>query len=185
MPGPARVSRQIAASALTLFLFVCNPVPGQTAGVPEDIRLDAVGGGEPFVLSEHRGEYVALHFLLKTECPYCIRHTWEYSENASSLPGVVQVFIKPDSEEEISAWMENLPEDGKLSFPIYRDPGAGLAEKLGIPGGYPFHGQVVHYPALVLLGPGGKEVFRYVGESNRDRYSFDQLKAKLEELTKD
>ena len=28
----------------------------------------------------------------------------------------------------------------------------------------------------------GKEVFRYVGENNSDRFSFDQLKSKVEEL---
>jgi hypothetical protein len=30
----------------------------------------------------------------------------------------------------------------------------------------------------------GKEVFRYVGKSNADRFTYDKLLAKLEELTK-
>ena len=50
------------------------------------------------------------------------------------------------------------------------------------PGGYRFNGQTVHYPALVLLDPAGKEVFRYVGKSNADRFSYDQFAAKLTEL---
>lgn len=100
------------------------------------------------------------------------------------LPGVVQVFIKPDPEKEIEAWIDNLPEDGSLSFPIYRDPGAELAKAFKIPHGYRFHGRVVHYPALVLLGPGEREAFRYVGENNSDRYAFEQLESKISELEK-
>ena len=71
------------------------------------------------------------------------------------------------------------------SLPVdHRDADAALAKAYGIPDGYQFHGQVVHYPALVLLGPDGKEIFRYVGKNNGDRFSFDQLKAKLVELKK-
>lgn len=66
--------------------------------------------------------------------------------------------------------------------PIYRDPDAGLAKQFGIPDGYAFHGQTVHFPALVLLDPEGKEVFRYVGKHNGDRLGFDALTAKLAEL---
>ena len=51
------------------------------------------------------------------------------------------------------------------------------------PDGYAFHNQVVHYPALILLGPDGKEVFRYIGKNNSDRYSFEQLSIKIHELT--
>lgn len=40
---------------------------------------------------------------------------------------------------------------------ICRDTDADLARAFGIPDGLLFHGQVVHYPALVLLGPDGRE----------------------------
>lgn len=40
----------------------------------------------------------------------------------------------------------------------------------------------MHYPALVLLDPAGKEVFRYVGKSNADRFSYEQFAEKLAEL---
>ena len=61
--------------------------------------------------------------------------------------------------------------------------GTAFAEskRYKIPFGYEFHGQVFHYPALVLLGRDGKELFRYVGKNNVDRYSFDQLKEKVAE----
>jgi peroxiredoxin Q/BCP len=70
-----------------------------------------------------------------------------------------------------------------LKGTIYRDPDATLAKAYNIPDGYKFHGQTVHYPALVLLDGSGKEVFRYVGKSNADRLSYEKISAKLKELT--
>lgn len=146
----------------------------------KDFSLTSVIDKTTFTLSKSKGKYIALHFLLKTECPYCIRHTSEYFEKASSLSNVIQVFIKPDSEEEIKAWANKLKSTNSL--PIYRDADAKLADQFNIPNGYQFHGQVVHYPALILLNDKGEEVFRYVGKNNSDRFSFDQLKAKIEAL---
>jgi peroxiredoxin Q/BCP len=67
-------------------------------------------------------------------------------------------------------------------FTIYQDLTAQLADPFNIPSGYQFHGQVIHYPALVLLDEKGKEVFRYIGKYNGDRFSFEKLKAKIQEL---
>lgn len=150
---------------------------------PTDFELVSATDKSHFVLNAAKGKYVALHFLLKTECPYCIRHTNDYMNKASTLPNVIQVFIKPDTDEEIASWAKNLSLDEKDYLPIYRDPEAGLAKKFLIPDGYIFHNQVVHYPALILLGPDGKEVFRYIGKNNSDRYSFEQLTMKIHELT--
>ena len=36
-----------------------------------------------------------------------------------------------------------------------RDPEAALATLFDSPDGYSFHGQIVHYPALVLIDPQG------------------------------
>ena len=146
----------------------------------KDFSLTSVTDKSTFTLSKSKGKFIALHFLLKTECPYCIRHTSEYFEKASTLSNVIQVFIKPDSEEEIKAWANKLKSTNSL--PIYRDADAKLADQFNIPNGYQFHGQVVHYPALILLNDKGEEVFRYVGKNNSDRFSFDQLKAKIEAL---
>ena len=146
----------------------------------KDFSLTSVIDKTTFTLSKSKGKYIALHFLLKTECPYCIRHTSEYFEKASSLSNVIQVFIKPDSEQEIKAWAGKLKSSNSL--PIYQDADAKLADQFNIPNGYQFHGQVVHYPALILLNDKGEEVFRYIGKNNSDRFSFDQLKAKINEL---
>jgi peroxiredoxin Q/BCP len=162
-----------------IILFCFINIESQAQNV-KDFTLTSVTNKSTFTLSKSKGKYIALHFLLKTECPYCIRHTSEYFEKANSLPNVVQVFIKPDSEEEIKAWANKLKSTN--SMPIYQDANAKLADQFNIPNGYQFHGQVVHYPALILLNDKGEEVFRYVGKNNSDRFSFDQLKAKIEEL---
>jgi thioredoxin-dependent peroxiredoxin len=149
---------------------------------PADFTLKSATGTNTFTLSEAKGKFVALHFLLKTECPFCLKHTRTYTEKSAGDDRVIHVFIKPDTDEEIKAWAGDL--GGQFSrLTIYRDPDAKLAEQYGIPGGYQFHGQVTHYPSLVLLDGTGKEVFRYVGKNNTDRYPYVKFAALLQELT--
>lgn len=150
----------------------------EAADTPSDFTLPRIDGGKAFTLSEHKGRFVALHFLLKTECPFCLKHTHTYLKRAAEVPGVEQVFIKPDSEKETREWARDMPKDA----PIYRDADAALAGKFSIPDGYKFHGQTVHYPALVILDANGKEVFRYVGKNNSDRFGFDDFAKKIAEL---
>jgi thioredoxin-dependent peroxiredoxin len=166
---------------LLLFIFYKVEVNAQ---VPVDIRLSSATDDREFVLSKEKGKFVALHFLLKTECPYCIRHTQDYFSKSNNLKNVIQVFIKPDTELEIRSWSNKLPAEDLKNFPIYRDPDAQLAKLLSIPNGYKFHNQIVHYPATILLGPNGKEVYRFVGKNNNDRLSFEQLADKINELSK-
>jgi len=166
---------------IVLIIACTRPVIAQN---PAGFQLNSVTDNSHFNSEDAKGKYVAMHFLLKTECPYCLRHTQEYFSNAAKLPNVVQVFIKPDSEEEIKSWAGKLPADELVNFPIYRDPDAKLAKQFNIPFGYEFHNQVVHYPATVLLGPDGKEVFRYTGKNNSDRLSFEKLSEKIGELSK-
>ena len=148
----------------------------------KDFTLTSVTDKSTFTLSNSKGQFVALHFLLKTECPYCIRHTSEYFDKANTLSDVTHVFIKPDNEQEIKEWANKLKSTN--TFPIYQDLDAKLADQFNIPNDYQFHGQVVHYPALILINKKGEEVFRYIGKNNSDRFSFDQLKAKIEEIRK-
>ena len=153
---------------------VCAQVPA--------VKLKSATNNSTFDLKKEKGKFVALHFLLKTECPFCIKHTRDYFSKAKTLPNVKQVFIKPDSELEIQAWSKKLSADEQAQFPIYRDPDAKLAKLFKIPDGYRFHGQVVHYPATILINPKGKEVYRYVGKNNTDRLSFEALAAKVKEF---
>ena len=117
-----------------------------------------------FRLSAAKGEIVALHFLLKTECPYCLRHTRDHAQKAAGDARVIHVFLKPDSEAEVREWAEKLGSEA-AKLVIYRDPDPALARAYNIPDGYKFHGQTVHFPARVLLNGTGKEIFRYVGRS--------------------
>ena len=79
-------------------------------------------------------------------------------------------------------WLSKYPPGAKGAPAVYRDPDATLADRFGIPDGYKFHGQVVHYPALIIIDPQGHEVFRKVGTSTFDRMNFDDYLEKLDEL---
>lgn len=150
-----------------------------------DFKLISATDSSKFILNKAKGKYVALHFLLKTECPFCMKHMTDYLAKAKGLPNVLQVYIKPDEKKDILAWASKFSAEGKGSgVSIYMDPDATLATKFNVPDGYFFHNQIVHYPALILLGPDGKEVFRYIGKNNKDRYSYEQLAAKIGELSK-
>jgi peroxiredoxin Q/BCP len=113
-----------------------------------------------------------------------MRLTRDYTVRAKELPEVQQFFLKPDSAAEILKWSAHLGGDTADLPVIHRDPVARWANHFRIPGGYKFHGQVVHYPALVLLDPDGTEVFRYVGKSNADRLPFERFSAKVKDLAR-
>ena len=151
---------------------------------PADFTVDSAVDGSQFQLSKQRGKVVVLHFLLKTECPFCLKHTHDYAALAATTPEVVHVFLKPDSVAEIKAWAGKLSKNDLKELPrIYRDSDAKLATQYGIPDGYEFHGQTVHFPALVVLDGKGKELFRDIGKNNSDRMKPKDFTVKLAELT--
>ena len=152
------------------------------AAAPIDFTIDSPVDGRKFSLADARGRYVALHFLLKTECPYCLRHTRDYAKRSAASADVIHVFLKPDSAAEIKGWAAKVGDDAPKGFTVYRDADAKLADAFGIPGGFAFHGETVHFPALVLLDPAGKEVFRHVGKDNSDRLGSVAFTAKVAEL---
>lgn len=178
-----KTSTNTSIMNLKIILFSASMAVALSLNAQENsnIELHSATDQSTFSLNEVKTDFVALHFLLKTECPYCLRHTADYAAKETGLPEVTQIFIKPDSEEEIRSWTKYLDKDN-VGLTIYRDVEATLAKRLEVPFGYKFHGQVVHYPALILLDKNGQEVFRYVGESNADRLSFEALVAKVEEL---
>jgi peroxiredoxin Q/BCP len=150
---------------------------------PTEFTLKSATDDSVFDLADHRGKTVVLHFLLKTECPLCLRYTRDYSMIAAKTPKVIHVFIKPDSVEEIKQWTSHLDAKALKTAPtIYRDPDAALADKFDIPDGYEFHGQSVHFPATIVLDGEGRELFRYVGKSNSDRLSSKEFLSKLESM---
>lgn len=176
-----------ALALVSCLLSIPQLVFGQ--GV-ENFSLEAIGEDSKekvdskFELKDHKGKTVVLHFLLKTECPFCLKYTNQYAQLAATTPDVIHLFIKPDSEKDIRSWVKKMVKiEGVKQPTIYRDPEAKLAKRFEIPDGYQFHGQTVHYPALVVLDREGKEMFRYVGKSNSDRMPKDEFIKKLEKMT--
>ena len=154
--------------ALTVVTAIAFSSP--QAENPKDFTVPSALDDSKFQLSENRGKSVVLHFLLKTECPYCLRYTHEYAKLAAKSPDVVHVFLKPDSAADIKQWASHLDKADLKNLPnIYRDADAKLAQQFKVPNGYKFHGQSVHFPALIALDGQGKEMFRHVGKSNSDR----------------
>ncbi|MFO0840564.1 MAG: YHS domain-containing (seleno)protein [Phycisphaerae bacterium] len=148
----------------------------QTVAAGEDFTLTA--GDKTFRSAEARGRFVALHFLLPDQCPYCTKLVSEYSEGSPSVAGVVHVFIKPDSAEAAGALAKAAKAGDDVT--IYLDSDAKVAKQFKIPDGYEFHGRATRFPALVLLGPDGNEVFRHVGKDNTDRLPFDRFAAEVD-----
>lgn len=168
--------------ALSIF-GACSTRGAKPETLVPDFSVTSPVDGKVFKLSDAKGKYVALHFLLKTECPFCLKHTRDYATQSAGTSDVVQIFLKPDSADEIKSWASKVNGPaGKSAVTIYRDADATLARRFSIPDGYAFHGQSVHYPALVLIDPKGKEAFRYVGKSNTDRLPYEKFAAKLAEL---
>lgn len=170
-------------SVLAVALLFVSPAPvnDETAKNPKDFELPCVTDGSTFRLSEHQGKLVVLHFLLKTECPYCLKHTRDYVAESQKDDTVVHLFIKPDSEAELKAWVDHLRLEEQTTSPrILRDANAELATKYRIPDGYKFHGQTVHFPAMIVLDHKGQEQFRYVGKSNADRFPLKKFQTAVE-----
>lgn len=146
------------------------------------IDFTVTAGGNSFQLAAARGKYVAVHFLPKSECPDCLLYVREYARRAPTVAGVRHVFLKPVTEEDILAWRTPLERDG-LDVAIYRDAEGALAKDFGLPEDYSFQGPTAQYPALVLLGPEGEELFRHVGIAEHVPLPFDRFAAKIAEFT--
>lgn len=179
----SRMNRFLGTLGALLFLSTTILVSESRAEKQADFVLESVMDGSKFEMSKFDGKVVVLHFLLKTECPLCLRYTHQYAKLAKKTPDVVHLFIKPDSKEEIKSWFSHLDKSEPDKTPkIYRDPDAKLAEKLGVPDGYFFHEQNVRFPALIALDKNGKELFRHVGNSNADRMPVKDFEAKLDSV---
>ena len=169
---------------LAIFSLIAVFATSAFAENPQDFSIESPTHGTKFTLSEQKGKVIAIHFLLKTECPFCSKYTHDYAKLEANTPDVVHLFVKPDSVDEIKAWAGKIDKKDLKALPIiYRDPDARLAKEFGVPDGYKFHGQSVHFPALVVLNSSGSELFRYVGKNNSDRMKPDDFIAKLKAKT--
>ena len=94
----------VRSIALAALLAPCVSPTVAHAAPPGDFTVESPADGKVFKLSDARGKYIALHFLLKTECPFCLKHTRDYARKSASTPDAVHIFLKPDSADEIKAW---------------------------------------------------------------------------------
>lgn len=169
-------------------LSMAQPPPAAALPAPGALEPFTVGDADRvFDSSTARGSYLAVHFLLSTDCPYCTKLVREYVEQGPTLAGVRQVFVKNVPPEEFKQSLRELQESrpaGDPPVPIYRDVDGQLAKRFRVADGYAFHGGVMTYPALVLLDPAGVEVFRHTGKSNSDRVPFATFASKVAELSR-
>lgn len=172
----------LASTVLVAALFAT--APSAHGANLDDFTLQSATSKAAFKLSDAKGKYVALHFLLKTECPVCLRHTRDYFAKAATLPNVVQVFVKPDTDAGNQGLGRQAPRRRAGEAPDLPRPGREARQGVQHPRRLQVPRQVVHFPATVLLDPAGKEVFRHVGKSNSDRLSFEKLAEKVGELAK-
>src|SRR5262245_55903394 len=108
--------------------FVVFSIAVTVRANPADFKVSSPTGAS-FELSEAKGKYVALHFLLKTECPFCLKHTHSYALHAPEVAGVVHLFLKPDSAAEIQKWTKDVDGSGIEVPTIYQDENAKLADE--------------------------------------------------------
>ena len=187
-PLALTIAGALALSAGTLAIAGAQPAAApasQTAPAALPIPFVVGEGDHRFDSATVTKGLIAVHFLLKTECPYCMKHTRDYARRSAEVAGVRHIFLKPDDAAAVDAWRTQAV-GGEPAIDIYRDADAALATGFGIPDGYSFHGETVHFPATVVIDAAtGKELFRHVGTSNADRLAFDDFAKKVAAATVD
>ncbi len=178
------LARMVCIAALIFIMPTSAPADETPTGAAApDITL--ADGSRQFRLSDAAGKYVALHLLLPAECPYCVRQLAEYEMNAPAVAGVMHVFIKQGPTADFAAWRDKLTPQQVESTLVFPDPENSVARAFGVPDGYEFYGHNAHYPALIVLGPDQRELFRHVGRNNADRLPFSQFAAQMADATRD
>jgi YHS domain-containing protein/peroxiredoxin len=143
--------------------------------------LSAPSGGTAFHLNDAAGHYLALHFLTRTDTPECTAFTRDYLQKAPTVAGVRHIFVKADDAAAVNAWAAQFGDDAKT---VYVDPAGALAKDLSIPSGLAIGGTMSNYPATVVFGPDGKELFRHVGLAHDGHLAFAEFAKNLAEKSK-
>lgn len=153
-------------------------LPAIAPAIDDFVLSEALSGGTD-------GRWVALHFLLKTDCPLCLTYTMRFHELSATQPNVKHVFIKPDDDRISKRWVKTARVFAKDLPTIHRDPDAALAKQLDVRFGHRFHGETVHYPCLILIDPRGHERYRYTGTSTFERATVDAFTAAYQRSVRD
>ena len=91
------LTRKLKSFAVLLVISLAVQV---SRANPNDFVVRSATGTNIFKLSEAKGKFGALHFLLKTECPCCIRHTHDYVKKSADDSRGVHVLPIPDTDAE-------------------------------------------------------------------------------------
>ncbi|MCA9450342.1 MAG: redoxin domain-containing protein, partial [Candidatus Omnitrophica bacterium] len=153
------------------------------AGFVPDFIAQQCGGSEiKFKLTDHRGSWVVLNFLLPGDNPTGRDLYSDYEQRLDELiygHNIKPVFFKPGEKSEIANWWESLDSN---RIPVLQDPNGKLSRALKIPYGLKSGDQITLYPTTLLLDPEGNEVFRKVGKSIEERIGVEELLREWEPL---
>lgn len=149
---------------------------------PETLHeLSDLAGGPAFRVGDAVGHDLALHFLTRTDTRECTDFAREYLQQAPTVAGVRHVFIKADDAGSVKAWAKQFGDEARA---VYVDHDGALARDLGIPDGLMIDGVSSNYPATVVFGRNGEELFRYVGRTPDDHLHFGDFEKRLTEQTR-
>ncbi len=159
-----------------IFAMLCLPYLATESGVVPDFIAKQCGGNEiRFKLTDHRGSWVLLDFLLPGDSAADKEHYASIEGNLDKLVygmNLKPVFFKPEPEAEIAKWWEGQPSN---RIPVMQDPSGKLSRALKIPYGLKLDDQITLYPTVVLLDPDGNEVWRKVGKTAEERVDVDEI----------
>jgi len=169
-------------ACLVFLFFVCSGA--RAATVPDFIAKQCGGNEIKFKLTDHRGSWILVDFLLPGDREADRNHYAEIEKNIDRLvygANLKTIFFKPDSESETAEWWAALPSN---RIPVLLDPSGKLSRALKVPYGLKLDDQITLYPTAILLDPEGNEVWRKVGKTPEDRPGVDEILRELETAKK-
>jgi peptidylprolyl isomerase len=165
---------------LGIGLLLLTPAVWAGQKIPNFRVKQAGGEGKIFQLSDHKGSWVLLDFLLAEPNPADAEHYRVLSASAEQLAAsrevVIALFSAAPRERTVGWWSER----ENPNLPIYQDPEAKLSQALKIPAGLELaEGKTGHYPATMLVGPDGLVYWTRIAKDAQDRASLEEILAVL------
>lgn len=171
---------------LSFILSVALVATAMEAAKVPNFRVKQLGGqDEVFQLSQHRGSWVWLEFLLPSSSGVEKERYLVLAASAEKLfenENLLLVALKAGKKEDLEAWWKSLPQN---SLPLCRDPRGQLASALRIKKGRTDDGKPLDAPATILVDPEGGEAWRFVGKDPKDRPSVETVLKELASAKKE
>ena len=159
-----------------------NPSPSATPG--QEAAAFKVGEGSAvFDSASARGRVLVVHVLSGRVSQANAAYLKDLAKAASTVAGVTHVIVQNASEADFRATVATAPES--LVHSMYRDSSGAAEQLLHLEGTIDADGASVAAPAVLVLDPAGKELYRRIGKKDTDRDSATALAKKIGELTRD